>query len=104
MSRKAMVEFVILPVVLAAGAIFDRIKANIGAMAAMRWMLSACDELGGVSPLQAIKAGCADDVWRVTECLQDSRGTLKLVRPTLYNSAGRISDGSSIRAEKAAIK
>jgi hypothetical protein len=71
-GREEMVEFVILPVVLAAGAVYDRMKVNLGSIAAMKWMLSACDELDGVSPLQAIKAGRADDVWRVTECLQDS--------------------------------
>jgi hypothetical protein len=62
-----MVEFVILPGVLAAGAVYDQVQANLGSMAATQWMLSACDELGGVSPLQTIKAGRADDVWGEVE-------------------------------------
>jgi len=56
-----LAKFVILPASMAAAGILDYIGGRLGSARAIRWMLSACDDLDGMSPIQAIKAGRYDD-------------------------------------------
>jgi hypothetical protein len=53
------------PLSQAAGLIFDAAAARFGGAAGSAWMFSGHAELGGDSPLQAIKAGRIEDVRRV---------------------------------------
>jgi len=52
-----MVVFVVNRKGKIAAEIFDRLVPLLGAAAASTWMLSACDDLSGLSPIQAINAG-----------------------------------------------
>jgi hypothetical protein len=45
-----------------AAEIFDQLVPHLGAAAASAWMLSAYEDLDGLSPIQAIQAGRQDDV------------------------------------------
>jgi hypothetical protein len=57
-----MVTFVVSRKGKIAAEIFDQLAPRLGSAAASAWMLSACDDLDGLSPIQAIKAGRQDDV------------------------------------------
>jgi hypothetical protein len=45
-----------------AAEIFDQVAPHLGVAAASAWMLSACDDLNGLSPIQAIDAGHQEKV------------------------------------------
>jgi hypothetical protein len=57
-----MVTFVVNRKGKIAAEIFDQLAARLGAAAASIWMLSPCDDLNGMSPIQAIKAGRQQEV------------------------------------------
>ena len=50
-----------------AAEIYDQIKVKIGLMKATSWMLTAHDGLEGQSPIQAIKAGNAQQVRKLAD-------------------------------------
>ena len=57
-----MVTFVINKKGKIAAEIFDQLVPCLGAAGASAWMLSARDDLNGLSPIQAIKAGRQEEV------------------------------------------
>jgi hypothetical protein len=57
-----MVVFVVNRKGKIAAEIFDQLTAQVGASAASIWMFSPCDDLHGMSPIQAIKAGRQQEV------------------------------------------
>jgi hypothetical protein len=57
-----MVVFVVNRKGKIAAEIFDQLVPHLGAAAASAWMLSAYEDLDGLSPIQAIQAGRQDDV------------------------------------------
>lgn len=48
--------------VRAAGDIYELVKERIGVIRATKWMFSGMEELGGRSPVQAIRAGDIETV------------------------------------------
>jgi hypothetical protein len=57
-----MVVFVVNRKGKIAAEIFDKLTAQVGAAAASIWMFSPCDDLHGMSPIQAIKVGRQQEV------------------------------------------
>ena len=57
-----MVTFVVNRNGKIAAEIFDQLARCLGVAAASAWMLNACDDLDGLSPIQAIKAGRQEEV------------------------------------------
>ena len=53
--------------VRAAGDIYELVKERIGVIKATKWMFSGLEELGGRSPVQAIREGDTEAVWVFAE-------------------------------------
>ena len=57
-----MIEFHVHPKAIARAALYTYLADRVGPVSATKWLFSACETLGGMSPLSAIKADREDDV------------------------------------------